>query len=159
LQTITSVNDTPVISSFNVGSTTEPINLVWWTANLSIPVPTQAVGQTIQVYSSQDNWVTWYPEVITQVIDKSGTPTVEFTTDKLASFALTQGIDTTAPTASVTYNTTGKTNQDVIATLTGISEFITGLNTTSHTFTENGSFTFTFQDFAWNTGSALATVN
>jgi hypothetical protein len=28
LQTITSVNDTPVISSFNVGSTTEPINLV-----------------------------------------------------------------------------------------------------------------------------------
>ena len=158
-KTITSVNDHAVISAFNVGSRSESINLLWGVATLSIPVSGQNMGQDIQVYYSQDNGVTWYPEVITQVISKSWTPTVEFTTNHFADFALTQSPDITPPTATISYSISSWTNQDVIATLTGISETITGLNAASHTFTGNGSFIFTFQDLAWNTGSTIATVN
>jgi hypothetical protein len=54
------------------------------------------------------------------------------------------------------YSTTGLTNQNVIATLTGASETITG--TTSHTFTGNGSYAFNFQDLAGNTAVVTGTV-
>lgn len=62
-----------------------------------------------------------------------------------------------APTASVMYSSTGLTNQDVIATLTGTNETITG--TLSHIFTSNGSYMFTFFNDAGNTGTLLSTVN
>ena len=156
---INSVNNLSVISSFNIGSTSESINLVWWVVSLSIPVPTQTIWQSIQVYYSQDNGITWYPETLTSVINKFWIPTVEFTTNKLTNFALTQWPDTIPPTASISYSSTGPTNQDVIATVTGFSESITGLNTTSYTFTGNWSFTFNFQDLAGNTWSAIATVS
>ncbi len=68
-------------------------------------------------------------------------------------------LDTTAPTATVAYATTGSTTGSVTATLTGLSEAITGLNVSSHTFSTNGSFTFTFSDLAGNSGSATATVS
>ena len=45
------------------------------------------------------------------------------------------------------------------ATLTGRNETITGVNTYSHVFTENGTFIFYFQDLAGNAGSITATVN
>lgn len=60
-------------------------------------------------------------------------------------------IDTAAPTASVDYDVSSRTNGDVIATLVGESEPLTGLNVTSYTFTGNGSFVFTFEDMAGNT--------
>lgn len=159
IKEISSINDQNVISAINVGSTSEIIILTGWSSTISIPVPTQTVGQTIQVSSSQNNGVTWYPEVITQVIDKNWIPTVEFNTDKLADFALTETIDTIVPTASVTYSITWTTNQNVVATITGFSEAITWLNATGYTFTVNGTFTFTFEDIAGNTGSTTATVN
>ena len=68
-------------------------------------------------------------------------------------------IDTTKPTTSVKYSTTWATNNDVTVTLTGRSETITGVNTYTHIFTGNGSYTFTFSDLAGNTGSVTATVN
>jgi hypothetical protein len=64
--------------------------------------------------------------------------------------------DTTPPTATVIYSKTGPTNQDVVATITP-SEPIVG--PTSHTFTENGSYTFQFTDLAGNAGSVTATVS
>ena len=68
-------------------------------------------------------------------------------------------VDSTAPTAKVSYSTTGSTTGSVTTTLTGRNETITGVNTYSHIFTENGTFIFYFQDIAWNAGSVSATVN
>ena len=67
--------------------------------------------------------------------------------------------DVTSPTATVVYSTTWSTTGNVIATLTGRSETITGVNTYNHTFTGNGNFIFYFQDLSWNVGSVTATVN
>lgn len=66
------------------------------------------------------------------------------------------------PTAEVEYSTTNKTNQDVVATLVNPSTEITVLNNNgnkSYTFTENGSFTFEFEDKEGNKGSVNATVD
>lgn len=65
-------------------------------------------------------------------------------------------IDKVAPTATVSYDITALTNHDVVATITP-SETVTG--DLSHTFTENGSFTFNFTDDAGNIGSAEASVD
>jgi hypothetical protein len=58
----------------------------------------------------------------------------------------TDNIVLTPPTASIEYSMTGRTNQDVYATVTGFSEPVTGLNATGHVFTGNGLFTFIFYD-------------
>lgn len=71
-------------------------------------------------------------------------------------------IDTTPPTAEVDYFTTAPTSNPVVVELVRESEPITITNNAGrreYTFTENGSFTFQFQDAAGNTGSAIATVN
>ena len=68
-------------------------------------------------------------------------------------------VDGSKPTASVKYSTTWATNADVVVTLTGRNEAITWINATSHTFTWNGTYTFTFSDLAGNTGSVTATVS
>jgi Flp pilus assembly protein TadG len=70
-------------------------------------------------------------------------------------------IDKTAPSCSVTYSTTGNTNQDVTAMLTGCSEAVTVTNnggSTNYTFPTNGSFMFEFTDAVGNTGTTMATV-
>ena len=70
--------------------------------------------------------------------------------------------DTTAPTASIIYSRYTRTNQNVIATLTGYSEPLTITNnggSANRTFTTNGSFTFDFEDAYGNTGSTTATVD
>lgn len=69
--------------------------------------------------------------------------------------------DQTPPTASVTYSPHTLTNQDVVATITS-SEKITVTNnggSLSHTFVEDGSFTFTFENEKKTPGSVTATVN
>ena len=66
------------------------------------------------------------------------------------------------PTAEVTYSTTEKTNQDVVVTLVNPSTEIRVLNnngSTSYTFTENGTFTFEFEDSEGNKGQTVATVD
>lgn len=64
--------------------------------------------------------------------------------------------DRTPPTATVSYSTTAPTNTDVIATIVPSEEIIGDL---SHTFTENGSFTFSFTDLVGNKGEVEAIVN
>lgn len=69
-------------------------------------------------------------------------------------------IDKKAPTAQVKYET--KANGEVVATLVNESETILLTNNNGnreYTFTQNGEFTFEFEDLAGNKGSAVATVN
>ncbi|RAP74896.1 endo-1,4-beta-xylanase [Paenibacillus montanisoli] len=71
------------------------------------------------------------------------------------------GKDEIPPTASISYNHEGPTNQDVIATITP-SEPVTITNNggnASYAFTANGSFTFEFVDAAGNAGTATAVVS
>ncbi len=67
------------------------------------------------------------------------------------------------PQAKVRYDIWSKTNHDVVAELVNPSKPITVTNTengvTTHTFTENGSFTFEFVDASGNHGSAEARVD
>ncbi len=67
------------------------------------------------------------------------------------------------PTAGVAYSTTDPTNQEVIARLVNLSSpdiIITSEGGDTHTFTENGEFTFAFYDTKTNKeGSAIAKVN
>ena len=66
------------------------------------------------------------------------------------------------PTASVAYSTTESTSEPVVARLVNPSTKITIINNNgndTYIFTENGSFTFEFEDEAGNTGTAKATVD
>lgn len=71
--------------------------------------------------------------------------------------------DATAPTGSVSYSTLLPTQGPVVATLvTNDKSPVTVTNNEglfTHSFTENGSFTFQFADAAGNTGEATATVS
>ncbi|MDE6292765.1 MAG: NPCBM/NEW2 domain-containing protein, partial [Bacilli bacterium] len=70
-------------------------------------------------------------------------------------------IDTTPPTADISYNITTLTNQAVTATLTNASEKIKILNNggkNNYTFSKNGTYNFQIQDEAGNTNTITATV-
>jgi hypothetical protein len=67
-------------------------------------------------------------------------------------------IDKTSPTCAISYTPPTNTSGDVVASLTGCSEAITG-TIFSSTFTGDGSFTFNFTDLVGNTGSSVATVD
>jgi len=54
------------------------------------------------------------------------------------------------PTATLVYSIDTLTNQPVVVTLTGFSEQVTNINASTYTFTENGLFTFTFEDMYGN---------
>ncbi|PWW06574.1 hypothetical protein DFQ01_103478 [Paenibacillus cellulosilyticus] len=110
---------------------------------------------------SQTDFQAQYPAG--SVVNISGVSSIFKGTYQLKPLSLSDvtAVDTTAPTATVTYSTTAPTNQDVVATITP-SEPVTITNnggSASYTFTDNGSFTFEFVDAAGNIGSATATVN
>ena len=70
-------------------------------------------------------------------------------------------IDKQAPTAEIRYSTKEQADK-VVATLVNESEeiIITNNGTSrEHTFTENGEFTFEFEDIAGNKGTAIAKVD
>jgi len=70
-------------------------------------------------------------------------------------------LDNNPPNASISYSTTHPTSNNVIATLNP-SETITVSNNDgalTKTFSENGTFTFSFEDAAGNMASATAQVN
>lgn len=81
-------------------------------------------------------------------------------TDNL--YVVVKNVDGTDPKATVEYPFTKLTNSNVTVLLTEPSEPIIITNNngkSSHTFTENGTFTFEFKDAAGNTGTAVAQVN
>ncbi|MFC5452110.1 hypothetical protein [Paenibacillus aestuarii] len=80
--------------------------------------------------------------------------------NKTSKTVTISNIDKTAPTATVGYSTTSLVNTDVTATAIPSEKVnFTNEGGSSHVFTENGSFEFTFTDEAGNTGSATAVVN
>jgi len=98
------------------------------------------------------------------VFKKNGTFTFEYEDEKGNKGTITatvDWIDKTAPTAEIKYSTTDLTNQDVIASLVNPSEKITikDLSDGTVTFTENGSYTFVFEDEAGNVVEIVATVD
>lgn len=75
--------------------------------------------------------------------------------------ATVTNIDKEAPAAEVVYDVTDWTNQAVTATLVNANEDIVITNlegTDTYTFTENNTYTFTFEDAAGNVGTATAEV-
>jgi hypothetical protein len=71
-------------------------------------------------------------------------------------------LDTTPPTATLLYTPNTLTNGNVLVILVSPSEPITLTNNSgslSYIFSTNGSFTFTYQDAAGNTGSTTAMVD
>ena len=63
-----------------------------------------------------------------------------------------------APIATISYNITEATKEDVIATVTFNKENVTVKGGNTHTFTENGTYTFEYEDTVGNTGTAVAEV-
>ena len=70
-------------------------------------------------------------------------------------------IDRVVPQASVSYDKTASTNQNVTATVSFDKQGVTVTNNDgklTYTFTQNGEFTFEYVDAAGNTGSVTAKV-
>ena len=142
-------------------------------ANIDLDVPTATISYSITTPTNGPVVATLDPSEPVTVTNNSGLDTYTFTDNGSFIFefhdaagntgsaiATVANIDKAGPTATISYNITTPTKTDVIATLVP-SKPVTitnngGLNT--YTFTENGSFTFTFVDAAGNTGSATATV-
>ncbi len=117
------------------------------------------VTATLTWRSETITWVNAYSHIFTE----NGSFIFYFKdlTWNVGSVTATVGniVDGAKPTANVKYSTTGATNSDVVVTLTWRNETLTGVNTYTHIFTGNESFTFTFSDLAGNTGSVIATVS
>ncbi len=96
------------------------------------------------------------------VFTKNGEFTFEFVDaagNKGTAKAQVNWIDKTAPTATITYDITELTNQDVTATVMFDEENVTVTGGNTHVFTKNGEFTFEFVDAAGNTGTVTAKVD
>jgi hypothetical protein len=140
----------------------------WTWGDLTAPTANVIYSTTGSTTGSVTATLTWRSEAITGVNTYShlftGNGTFIFYFQDLnwnagsVTATVANIADTTKPTAMVTYSTTWATNGDVVATLTWRSETLTGINASTHTFTGNWTFTFTFSDLAGNTGSVTATV-
>jgi len=86
---ISSVNDEQVLSAFKVGSSSESVKLVWWEATLLAPAPGETIWDTVQIYYSDDNGVTRYPQSVATVINYNWQPYTQFTTNHFTDFAVT----------------------------------------------------------------------
>jgi len=86
-------------------------------------------------------------------VDEKGT--------KGSETAIVNWIDRVSPTPTITYDKTEATNTDVTATITFDEEtdILDNDHKNTYTFTENGTFEFSFQDKAGNMGTAIAKVS
>lgn len=97
----------------------------------------------------------------TYTFTQNGTFTFEFVNSKGMKGTATaevNNIDKTMPTAKIEYSTTEPTNGNVIATITFDKKNVTVEGGNTHTFTENGTYEFTFVGPAGNEGTAIAKV-
>ena len=106
---ISTVNDQSVISAFKVGSTSQSIVLEWGVATLLLPTPGEDIGNTVNVYYSEDNAGSWYFQTQSTVIDHNGEPYIQFTNNHFTDFAITK-VDTKAPIGTITYDPTSATS-------------------------------------------------
>ena len=156
-----------VTRTVNVVDTTSPvISLVW-----SDPVTTERWMAYIDSWATaSDNYdgnittgiitvnpvntfIAWTYIVTYNITDANGNTGVEVT-------RTVNVVDTISPIATIEYTPASwnRTSGNVVAILSW-SETLTGENSTGNIFTDNGSFLFTFQDLAGNTGEATATVD
>ncbi|MFA5925544.1 MAG: chitobiase/beta-hexosaminidase C-terminal domain-containing protein [Parcubacteria group bacterium] len=120
----------------------------YYTTDGSDPTTSSATGNSVVLDSDGEFTVKYFS------VDNAGN------VEDVKTASNTVKIDKTAPTATVSYDTTDWTNGSVIATLNP-SESVDVTNNsgnTTYSFSGNGTFTFEFVDVAGNTGSALATV-
>lgn len=136
-------------------STTEPTNedVV---ANLSFTKPVTILTKDVEIATNADK-----SQTITFLENDSFT--LEFK-DALGNIGTktvsVDWIDKEDPTSEFTYSTTDITDKEVVATLDP-SEPVRVLNNDgkdTYTFTENGTFTFEFEDMVGNQGTATANV-
>ena len=141
-------------------------------------LPTAKIEYSTTWLTNQDiNIVlTWLNKTWINITNNAGTTWYTFTGNWSFTFELedlawntweetatVSRIYKTKPTWNIVYSETGLTNNDVTAILTGLSE--TGVTITNndwsdtYTFTGNWSFTFEFEDLAWNTWEETATVD
>lgn len=111
------------------------------TATIKLPEGCESINGTSHVFEQNGTFTFEYKDPNSEV------KTVE---------ANVTWIDKEAPTATVTYSTENPTNGEVVATLSNISESVTG--ETSYTFTENGTHDFVILDAAGNTATIQAKV-
>ncbi|MCX6824462.1 MAG: DUF5011 domain-containing protein [candidate division SR1 bacterium] len=118
--------------------------------------------------STRSNWETYGTITGRTLLAGVGEKTVyaefDVDNDNVADISTSDIIlyDATAPTGTIAYLPASgtMTNGDVVATITlNETGTVTSIGGNIHTFTGNGSFTFTFQDEAGNTGNATASVN
>lgn len=143
-------------------------------SNIDKTLPSATVSYSITTPTNGTVTATLNPSKTVTVTNNGGSKTYVFTDNGSFTFqfkdslnnvgtavATVTNIDKIPPTGTISYTTTSPTNQDVIATLSP-SESVTVTNnggSLSHTFTANGTFTYTIQDAAGNVGQVTATVN
>ena len=140
-------------------------------------LPTPTITYTPDSLTNQDVTATvTFDREGTQIIDENGQiiengNTYVFTENGTHEFrfkgpygnigttmASVDWIDKKVPTAEIKYSSTNLSNQDVTATITFDEENVTVKDGNAHTFTENGEYTFEFEDKAGNKGTAVANV-
>ncbi len=100
----------------------------------------------------------------THTFTENGTYEFEFvgpSGNKGIAVAKVDWIDRELPVATITYDINKLTNQDVTATVTFNKENVKITNnngSNTYTFTQNGTFTFEFEDMVGNEGTATAEV-
>ncbi|MGG3470454.1 Ig-like domain-containing protein [Neobacillus pocheonensis] len=130
-------------------------------ATIDKVAPTAVVNYSTTKLTNQDVVVTIDPSEEVTILNNEGSPSITFTENGTYEFMFVdkagntgaaqvsvQNIDKVAPEIMTGDYSTDWTNQDITVTAS-MSEEGT-LNETSHTFTENGSFTFVATDLAGN---------
>lgn len=128
-----------------------------WSQNNKLPVSEDAgwinIGGNTTIKNSNVEDGDWYLHI--KAIDGVGNENIVSSSGFVS--------DNSAPTANITYSTPEATANAVIAKITfdepgvKILKPENGLN--FYEFTENGSYTFEFEDIVGNKGAAVATVN
>ncbi|MDE5666944.1 MAG: hypothetical protein K2I29_01745, partial [Clostridia bacterium] len=101
----------------------------------------------------------------TYTFTQNGTFTFEYVDGAGNAGSITATVDwinKTAPQATLSYDKTEATNQNVTVTVSFDKDGVTVTNNggkTTYTFTQNGTFTFEYVDGAGNAGSITATVD
>jgi len=145
--------------------------------NFSMPVadttaPTATISYSTTAPTNQNVVATLNPSESVTVTNNGALTTRTFTENGSFTFefedaagntgsatATVSNIDKTAPTYTLAYVPATLTNQNVVATITLSDGTVTSAGGNTHTFTENGTFTFAFIDAAGNAGTAVAMVN
>ncbi len=129
-----------------------------------IMIPGLKADENGDVFDADGNYVT-NVNPFTYEFLSNGEFTFEFVDmagNKGSATAKVDWIDTNTPTATIEYDITSLTNKDVTVTISFDEENVTVTNNNgnkNYVFTQNGEFTFEFQDAAGNTGIIIAKVD